>query len=99
MIASTVRYVVLAVAAVAALTAGIHYLTGHQAPEAVLCLLLTLLCMSYGSYVRRTAEDLQELHADARRAADANRWPAWCCESGFLSGGRAHHDCADAVRR
>ncbi|MFJ8883633.1 hypothetical protein ACIRJR_09485 [Streptomyces sp. NPDC102402] len=96
MISALLRYVALALAgSTFAVLAYLYAAAGHPVAVA-LCLILTGACWEACSYVRRAAEQLQDLHHQARRRARAEMrsgvepWASWCCAAGFVTRGRDH---------
>lgn len=100
MISARLRYAGLILAGAAFAVLGFLYACSGRPSAVLLCLVLTGVCWEASSYVRRAAEQLQDLHHRARRRALADMrtgidpWARWCCEDGFVTRGRDHHPTA-----
>lgn len=93
MISARLRFVVLAVAAVAAAAmAGLYALAGLFVPGTLPCLVLAGFCAEAAAYVRRAAHRLQDQQALLLAELEAiEPRPSWCCERGWLTRGDLHH--------
>lgn len=90
MISARLRYAALGLAAITLGALALMYAeAGGWAPAAV-CLLLTAACAEACSWVRRAAEQLQDLERAARPTSRPHPLLTPCCEAGFLTRGRTH---------
>ncbi|MYR37418.1 hypothetical protein GTX14_13035 [Streptomyces sp. SID4944] len=101
MISARIRYVLLALAAVGLLAAGLAWAKAGVWTGAVGSLYLTCACLLGCARIRATIarrQDEQELELEALTPGRwTEPWAGWCCERGWLTHADLHHpDCTGA---
>ncbi|MFG2589079.1 hypothetical protein [Streptomyces sp. NPDC048438] len=88
MISARLRYAGLVLAGATFAVLGFLYAAADHPAAVALCLLLTGVCWETCSWVRRAAEQLQDLERAARPAPHPLSGP--CCEPAFLTHAQCH---------